>query len=645
MRFPRATQSNAGWSRLDRTLFCVLAGVVSTFASGYTYGEVNQVEHLPQIFRALDAEYLTGDFFVNAGDTFSPRVYYVWLMAALGAWIPLPVLFVALTCLANAAVAAVTYYIARRMSRDDDLTAALACCTVLAVNGFNAGSATHIPQAFLEPALLARPLAMLGLWWTIKGEAARPAGLFVAAIALHPLVGPETAAVAVAAAGVALLVEMRRPRDLWPLLTGARARRLLIVAMVCVVTTAVFWGRGYVRTLGTEQFIQILAYTRTPHHYIPSLFAAGHHLAFAVFCLAAALSWTKWRVRAPDRHVAHAVLAVGGVVLLGCVGGYVFVELWPTRGWTTAQTFRLTYLIKWFAFLLFALEASRALRSDRPVAERLSGSLLVLGVGRYQPAIALMGTIGVEAGRLLGAARGATATALAAGSVLIAVVLVGTGTTSYPDEPFVLALLLAIAVWFVLVPSARWRRAVPAVAISAAVLLFVGFRSSPVVLQAARSVSLAAPRMTLSESAKVWTTAAWFARAKTPRDAVFLVPPPMGLGGFRLISERAVVVDSKVHPFGDAGLAEWYERMLFAYAGRLDSAPPPNFTWLDRRRRGVHGVGDRLDRDYASIADDHLVRIQRRYGATHALLWSPTATEMPVLYEDQAYKIVRIEVR
>ena len=77
---------------------------------------------------------------------------------------------------------------------------------------------------------------------------------------------------------------------------------------------------------------------------------------------------------------------------------------------------------------------------------------------------------------------------------------------------------------------------------------------------------------------------------------------------FRLISERAVVVDSKVYPFGDAGLAEWYERMLFAYAGRLDSAPPPNFTWLDRRRRGVHGVGDRLDRDYASIADDHLVR-------------------------------------
>ena len=106
------------------------------------------------------------------------------------------------------------------------------------------------------------------------GEAARPAGLFVAAIALHPLVGPETAAVAVAATGVALLVEMRRPRDLRPLLTGARARRLLIVTMVCVVTTAVFWGRGYVRTLGTEQFIQILAYTRTPHHYIPSLFAA-----------------------------------------------------------------------------------------------------------------------------------------------------------------------------------------------------------------------------------------------------------------------------------------------------------------------------------------------------------------------------------
>ena len=56
-------------------------------------------------------------------------------------------------------------------------------------------------------------------------------------------------------------------------------------------------------------------------------------------------------------------------------------------------------------------------------------------------------------------------------------------------------------------------------------------------------------------------------------------------------------------------------------------------------------VNPDFHRDYASIADDHLVRIQRRYGATHALLWSPTATEMPVLYEDQAYTIVRIAVR
>jgi len=611
---------------VDVALFCLLAGVVSTFANGYTYGEFNQVEHLPMIFRMMDGSFLANDFFVNAVDAFNPRFYYVWLMAAASTWVPTPLLFVLLTCAANVFIAVVTWHIARSMSGRSDLAAVLACVVVLAVNGFNEGGAAQIPRAFLGPSLLARPLAMLGLWLTITGRTVRPLLLFIAAIGLHPLVGAETAAVAVAAAGLALVARFPRPPELWASLAGKEMRRLVVMAATLLAVTYLLYNGDQAHSLSTSRFIQVLADARGPHHYLPSRFGTGSHLAFAAFCLASLLSWVQWRRWGADQDVARAVLAVGVIVLVACLGGYVFVELFPTRLWTAAQPFRMTYLIKWFGFLLFACTAARSLRSGASVAGRLSAALLVLGTGRYQPAIALMGNLSGAASRWSGAARRPPAMAIAAGCAVVAAGLVIVPVTSRPQEPFVLALMLGIGACFLLLESTLWRRLLPALAVAAGVMILVGFRASPTAIGAARTVGISAPRMTLAESAKLWTEAAHFARAGTPEDAVFIVPPR--LGGFRLIGRRAVVVDNKVFPFGDADMEEWYERMLYTHAGRLEGALP---TLME------------LDRNYAVFEDEHLVRVQQRYGATHALLWPQTATRMPVLYEDQAFKIVRIE--
>jgi hypothetical protein len=614
------------WSGADVTLFCVLTGIVATFAGGYTYGEFNQVEHLPMIFRAMDPGYLAQDFFVNAVDTFNPRFYYVWLMAVAGHWIVTPLLFVVLTCAANAAIAGVTWHIARRMSAGSTLTAMLACCTVLAVNAFNEGGAAQIPREFLGPSLLARPVAMLALWWTINGAVARAVPAFVVAMALHPLVGAETAAIALAATAVAVVAGAADLRAAWATLLGAELRRLLAGGAAIGVAAYLLYGGSSPRTLSTERFIRILAEARGPHHYLPSLFGIGSHLAFVVFCIAVVMSWARWRRHAPRPVVVRAVLAVVIVVLLACLGGYVFVEVLPTRLWTAAQPFRMTYLVKWFGLILFAVAAGRAIGAERPLAQRLSGSLLVLGVGRYQPAIALMGNVGLAIGERLGEARSRLAAAVVGCFMVLAAVLVFAPTTSRPQEPLLLASLLAIGACFTFIEAAVWRRVVAAAAVGAVLLPLVALRASPAVIDAARSVGAGAPRMSLSESAKAWTEAAWFARANTPEDAVFVVPPR--LGGFRLIARRAVVVDNKVFPFGDADMEEWYERMLFTHAGRLEGDLPSLIE---------------LDDNYAVIDAGHLLRVRERYGATHALLWSQTPTDLPVLYEDAAFKIVRID--
>ncbi|MCH7824969.1 MAG: hypothetical protein IH849_09230, partial [Acidobacteria bacterium] len=250
----------------DVVLFCVLAGVLGTLAGGYMFGEVNQVEHLPMIFRIMDADYLTQDFYVNTTVDFNPRFYYVWLLAKAGAWIPLPWLFVVLTCLANGLIVAVTWHVARQLSGRSDVAAVLGCAMVLAINAFNEGGAAQLPRSFLGPALLARPFAMLGLWLTIRGESVRPVLLFLVAIALHPLVGAETAGVALAAAAIAATWEAVGKRRSWRVIAGGVFGRLAAMAAALGAAMYFLYFSERAGSVSTERFIHIIAETRAPFH-------------------------------------------------------------------------------------------------------------------------------------------------------------------------------------------------------------------------------------------------------------------------------------------------------------------------------------------------------------------------------------------
>jgi len=117
-----------------------------------------------------------------------------------------------------------------------------------------------------------------------------------------------------------------------------------------------------------------------------------------------------------------------------------------------------------------------------------------------------------------------------------------------------------------------------------------------------------------------------FARKLTAEDSVFLVPP--NLGSWRLLAHRAIVVDFKVFPFQDGAMAEWYERMLDCYGS-------PHCG-------GFSGC-DELDNQYRRITEEQMLETRRKYGATHAVLYSETPCDMPVLFQDALYKVVRIE--
>ncbi len=612
-----------GLSALDIVVFCILAGVVSTFAGGYTYGQNNQVEHLPMMFRMVDAGYLRGDFFVDSTTEFNPRFYYISLMAILAHVVSPPVLFLLLTCGANALIAGVTWYAARSLSVRSDWVPIVACALVMSVSAFNVGGAAHLTRPFLDQALLARPFAMLGLWLTITGSLRSATLLFAVAIVVHPLVGMETAAVALGAAATDAGVTFWKG-GLGRAQVLGRLRSLAIVALVLALAGYLLYYDLYrdAHTLDTERFIHILAETRAPHYFLPSQFGVGSYLAFGVFCWAALWSWHRWRPT-DQTGTARSILAAGAIVGLACLGGYVFVEVVPTRLGTTAMPFRLVYVIKWLGLLMFAVVAGPALTRSQPLATRVGGALLILGVGRFQPAVALLGHVSTLVGQSF---RGRRATiAVSACAAAAGIALVVAPAASVAEEPLVLGLLLGVGASLLFIRSSRWRRWLPTGVVAIGVALLIFGRTSPVAAVWAGAVGVRLPQVTLDDSRHGWSPAARFAREHTEPDAIFVIPP---VGGFRLEAERAVVVDFKVAPFGDAHLSEWYERMQLTYQGSLDD-PLSDLPVLSDR--------------YARISDDRLLALRRRYGATHALLPKQTRSRMAVLYEDDRYKINRIE--
>jgi hypothetical protein len=114
-----------------------------------------------------------------------------------------------------------------------------------------------------------------------------------------------------------------------------------------------------------------------------------------------------------------------------------------------------------------------------------------------------------------------------------------------------------------------------------------------------------------------------FVRTRTPRDAIFIIPP--NLDYMRLVGRRATVVDLKGMPMNGSGLIEWYTR-LEDVAG-VDR--PVNWSAV------VNG--------FAKIDERRLEVLRRKYGAEFAVLGARQAlapTGWHEIYRNRSFKVL-----
>ena len=604
-------------------VFSILAGGLATFTLGYSYGINNHIELLLPVMRLLDPGFCAGDFTVDASAGYDVRFFYAWLCAGLARLAGLPAAMLLLTWLQNIGVALVTAFVARDMHGRKTLAPLVAVILVLSVESIQLGDAGFLRQAYGWPAILSLVAALPALWLGIRLRPLPAMALAMLATLIHPLIGVETGGLAL---GICALSALRNLELAPPFRRRTAGLALLAIGGLGLFTLLVWGPVQSLNFLETRDFLDIYARFRVPHHILPSRFSVQDYLAALCFLCAAGVSWWWWR-RLPETgcRLPRGILLGTGLVLGLLVCGWFFVEVLPSRLWITLQTFRLVFVLKWFGLLLFAGTIGRAWTAGAPGAA-VSGWLLLLPVGQARP-LAVLWAHAVEVLRRRIPARQLrriwpliAVSGLAGMAGLLAIRL----AVPFASEALTMASCLVLLACFRWFSRPAWRYAAALLWTAAIIGLLVANRAAPVPL-IGRLIQASNPILTLADARDPADRIAVFCRDALPKGTVVLAPPH--LGRFRLVAERALVVDFKCPTTRDASLLEWRRRLAECY-GPVTG--------------GGFKVIDQMNEYYRRLTDAELTARARRYGATFAVLFTETPTLLETPYADENFKLVRI---
>ncbi len=639
-RIPGLTRliSQAGFAparlRENATLaaFCLLFGALAAALSGYQFGTIDHAEQLPAIYRLMDAGYLVNDFQTNSATAFGPRYYFAQTMAALGSVFPLEAVYAALYLLIYIAIALITAFAARDItgSAIAGIVAATLICSSLSV--FHLSAPARVTDVLLLPRFLAMPFALYAVWQGIRGKPMQSALAAIPAILMQPLLGLEAAALGLAAAiarRAALLngwqlteLPQRFRRE------GAAALAILAASLLWLIPSLATSEQG---ALSSEEFVRIYGHIRHPHHIIPSAWDWEQYALGALFAVAVAVSLAElWRHRRDTdsgrgNHASLiAIMIVFALIGVALACGYLFVEIFPTRLFAVAQTFRLTVVFAWLGWLIIAYSMARALGAG--VNRR---NLLVMASAVSAPTLALYKTLAYirrlprgDSGRDI--RRLMLLSPLAALALAVAVSALHLFETPSGVTLFLLAIGFATAA----MASVSMRRGGAALAGLACVLaltlgaLYLDRAGNlPPMPPISDAIARRQPMFTIEEAAarlraQDRVKLAHAAREHTPPDAVILIP--WRWSEWRLFSERAVVVDWKFFLFTDEGMREWNDRYDAIYAFPGGAGYP------------------------TAIGDAGLAELRRRYGFDYAILPVGAGFRLPTLLNTSRWKLVDV---
>jgi hypothetical protein len=601
-------------------LFC---SALLTTLWNYQFGQMDQVEHLPIIFRAENSEYLRNDSFLNAfSQNYDPRFYYTQLILLLKTVIPLPLLFFLLTFVVNYLVAFSTFGIARQLFSDEKWSGILAVSLVLTVPTVELGSVAEIHTDYLTPNSLAFSLILLSLSFILR-KAWFYAGLTLGfASLIHPLAGPETGLIFFFCAAFEQIYNNRFQLKKYKyFLLG------LTVFILFASLSLLPFFMNQTEGLDAKTFIEIYAQFRVPHHILPSVFMhpAERNLAFKLLSLLLILWFIFAYTYKKESYFKLSLLGYIIVLILLAIAGYVFVELYPVKLVVIAQTFRLLYVLKFLLLVLlggligFYLQRGTQLEKIYAFSALISSFALtnllwIFGLYLFSKLIR----------RRLNLHQSFLIVEI---SLLLALGVYGFYQswqhTAHSAEVYPWAFMLLTLPLFSMLNLSKIQLVILPLCTSLFLLFWISNprpeKHTPLQRAVSRQYSLNDLPVSQLELAKK-------IKELTPPDAILTVPPMFG--ELRYLANRALVVSFKTLPFGGKEMIDWKTSIFDCYG------------WTDLK--GFNAVLYGFEPNYKIIDNERLKMLHQKYNTNYVVLFLETETDFPVLFENAVYKLVYI---
>ena len=597
-------------------LFCVAAGLLATLW-GYNYSAGNAEEQLPFIYRALDPGYLANDFFTNTYTLYGPRTIFSEFIAFFSRLAPLAVVLFLMTLVSNIAISFLSALISQYFFPKSRFSLYLAAAGILTLKTFWLGYSNILFRNFLEPEHLAMPLLLLGFLLILKRRYIPAALSFGLAAVFHALLGLETGWILFGVALVDWLIQKIRREP-----ANANIRSYIIgIILLALFSVLLLYPYTKQPSISSEEFIHLVAYVRHPHHYLPSTFESWQYGQAAVYLLGFAVAfWFALKRSKPLQNHKRFLYLTGALIVFLCIGGYLFVEVWPSRLWTAAQMFRLPYLIKWFSIVLLTGWVGDLIEHPAEGESPLLG--LSAGLGLVTPVSLAFVPLAVWVRKIFLPRMKLSQKWLHDVVILVLTIVL---VVIYKPElrTWVCFYILFATVWilyrFQWKPSGVLLATAIPLTLSLVLLLFTTTLTPPTFLK------YELPEFSLYKTTGEVAEVADFAKENTPVDAVFYTPPRMG--EFRYLAQRAIVVDFAAYPFQDLSMHEWYRRIADCYgiSDKLGFASLPE-----------------LNETVYRITDPELKALSEKYGFEYAVVYDSTQTNYPIIFRTSSLKLIQI---
>ncbi|MBL4605887.1 MAG: hypothetical protein JKY02_09580 [Flavobacteriaceae bacterium] len=336
-------------SKFKNTEFLLISisfGIITTLIN-YSFGNNDQIEQLPIVYRFLDSSYLVNDFFVNSNDGYSPRYFYTHLIGFLTKFISLPTLFFLGTIFSNISVSLLTFLTAKKLF-NSNFSGIISAALVMVIPTVSIGSAYHIYITQFTPTALVFPLILLSFYFLINKKLILSLLITGIISIVHVLIGFEYGVLFLSISIIMDYREKRNSKILW------RKVFLGIGIMIFLLPNLIPYYSSNT-TIEASSFIEILANFRHPHHYLLSTILTNKEISklllygslFIVF-------FYSWKRRTKNEFYTIQIKTITLILVGLSIISWFFTEIIPSKLIVSLQLLRLLDILKWFTILLVA---------------------------------------------------------------------------------------------------------------------------------------------------------------------------------------------------------------------------------------------------------------------------------------------------